>query len=172
MEDGKKASNASPATGTSGQKVVFRINQDKHAAFNEDGLSAIATKQDNIVVAMLKITREGHYTCNVRVEYEWKHPRCSSCKIFGCLKMGFKPQQEYRHVPKKSNASSSGNKNRGMKPTIEVSNSNPFDVLNSIDNDVEFGKLTLLDKDVNPLVPTGIVESDNKVEVVFNATAK
>ncbi|GKC08314.1 zinc finger, CCHC-type containing protein, partial [Tanacetum coccineum] len=37
----------------------------------------------NIVVAMPKITREGHYTCNFRVEYEWKPPRCSSCKVFG-----------------------------------------------------------------------------------------
>nr|GEY51192.1 zinc knuckle CX2CX4HX4C [Tanacetum cinerariifolium] len=26
---------------------------------------------------------EGHYTCNVRVEYKWKLPRCSSCKVFG-----------------------------------------------------------------------------------------
>ncbi|GKC11370.1 retrotransposon protein, putative, ty1-copia subclass [Tanacetum coccineum] len=58
-------------------------------AFSEDGLSAIATKlgrssyarvmiklradvelKDNIVMVMPKITREGHYTCNVRVEYE------------------------------------------------------------------------------------------------------
>nr|GEW19524.1 RNA-directed DNA polymerase, eukaryota, reverse transcriptase zinc-binding domain protein [Tanacetum cinerariifolium] len=37
----------------------------------------------NIVVAMPKITKEGHYTCNVRVEYEWKPPRCSFCKVFG-----------------------------------------------------------------------------------------
>nr|GFA86544.1 hypothetical protein [Tanacetum cinerariifolium] len=88
-------------------------------AFNEDALSAIATKlgtpimldsytsdmcmkslgsssyarvmiklradvelKDNIVVAMPKITSEGHYTCNVRVEYEWKPPRCLSCKVF------------------------------------------------------------------------------------------
>nr|GFB15184.1 hypothetical protein [Tanacetum cinerariifolium] len=28
---------------------------------------------------------------------------------------------------------------RGVKPTIEVSNSNPFDVLNSVDNDEELG---------------------------------
>ncbi|GKD55164.1 hypothetical protein Tco_1288551, partial [Tanacetum coccineum] len=41
-------------------------------------------------------------------------------------------------VPKKPNASSSGNKKKGVEPTIEVSNSNPFDVLNSVDN-VEFG---------------------------------
>ncbi|GJZ07809.1 hypothetical protein Tco_0542092 [Tanacetum coccineum] len=66
-------------------------------AFSEDGLSAIATKlgdvelKYNIVMAMPKITREGNYACNVRVEYEWKPPSCSSCKIFGhiheeCLK--------------------------------------------------------------------------------------
>nr|GEX69525.1 hypothetical protein [Tanacetum cinerariifolium] len=31
------------------------------------------------------------------------------------------------------------NKKKGVEPTIEVSNLNPFDVLNSVDNDVEFG---------------------------------
>nr|GEX14012.1 hypothetical protein [Tanacetum cinerariifolium] len=36
-------------------------------------------------------------------------------------------------------ASSSGNKKKGVEPTIKVSNSNPFDVLNSVDNDMEFG---------------------------------
>ncbi|GJU47780.1 hypothetical protein Tco_1217335 [Tanacetum coccineum] len=124
-------------------------------AFNEDGLSAIATKlgtplmldsytsemcmqswgrssyaramielqadvelKDNIVAAMPTIAREGHYTCNIRVEYEWKPPRL---------------------VPKKSTTSSSGNKKKGVEPSIEVSNSNPFEVLNSVDNDVELG---------------------------------
>ncbi|GKB20719.1 hypothetical protein Tco_0854642, partial [Tanacetum coccineum] len=51
----------------------------------------------------------------------------------------FKPHKEYRHVPKNPNACSSGNKNKSVKPTIEVNNSNPFDVLNSVDNDVELG---------------------------------
>ncbi|GKD43465.1 ribonuclease H-like domain-containing protein, partial [Tanacetum coccineum] len=118
---------------------------------------------------MPKIIKEGHYTCNVRVEYEWKPPRCSSCKVFGHIhkecpkntcagekktvkkpsqtsrgvpvgpKMAFKPQKEYPPVTKKPNASSSGNKKKGVEPTIEVSNSNPFDVLNSVNNDVEFG---------------------------------
>nr|GEU85754.1 hypothetical protein [Tanacetum cinerariifolium] len=97
-------------------------------------LRADVELKNNIVVAMPRIKGEGHYTCNVRVEYEWKPP--------------------------------SGNKKKGVEPTIEASNSNPFDVLNSIDNDVEFGKLRLLDNDVNPLVPTGIVESDSKVEVM------
>nr|GEV16943.1 hypothetical protein [Tanacetum cinerariifolium] len=51
----------------------------------------------------------------------------------------FKPQKEYRSVLKKPTASSSGNKKKGMVPTIEVSNSNPFEVLNSVDSDVELG---------------------------------
>nr|GEW36233.1 hypothetical protein [Tanacetum cinerariifolium] len=61
-------------------------------------LKADVELKDNIVVAMPKIARQGHYTCNVRVEYEWKPPR-------------------------------------------------------------------------NPLVPTGIVESDSEVELVFDETA-
>ncbi|GJX07467.1 hypothetical protein Tco_0195399 [Tanacetum coccineum] len=213
-------------------------------------LRADVELKDNIVVAMPKITRDGHYICNVHVEYEWKPPRYSSYKVFGhiheecpkntCVgekntmkkpsqtsqgvsvgpKVGFKPQKEYQHVPKKPNASSSGNKKKGVEPTIEVSNSNSFDVLNSVDNDVEFGtnegttnyinngatssgssfmnidndgefasntpigekidkierqickgKLRLLDNDGKPLFPTGIVESDCEVEVVFDETA-
>ncbi|GJS83772.1 hypothetical protein Tco_0750313 [Tanacetum coccineum] len=184
-------------------------------------LRADVELKDNIVVAMPKITREGHYTCNVRVEYEWKPPRCSSCKVFGHIheecpkntgagekktvkkpsqtsrgvpvgpKMGFKPQKEYRPVPKKPNASSSGNKKKGVEPTIEVSNSNPFDVLNSVDNDVEFGTnegtTNLVNNEATSSgssfmnidndgefasnTPIGIVESDSEVEVVFDETA-
>ncbi|GJV52050.1 retrotransposon protein, putative, ty1-copia subclass [Tanacetum coccineum] len=125
--------------------------------------------KDNIVVAMPKITEEGHYTCNIRVEYEWKPHTCASCKAFGhnheeCPKntgagetknlkktsqapkgipvgpkVGFKPTKEYRPVPKKHTANSSGNKKKGVDSTNKVSDSNPFEVLNSFDNDVEMG---------------------------------
>ncbi|GJR46831.1 hypothetical protein Tco_1314934 [Tanacetum coccineum] len=54
-------------------------------------------------------------------------------------KMGFRPHNEYQIVLKKPIASPSSNMKKGVEPTIEVSNSNPFDVLNSVDNDVEFG---------------------------------
>ncbi|GJT06514.1 hypothetical protein Tco_0840976 [Tanacetum coccineum] len=185
-------------------------------------LRADVELKDNIVMDMPKITREGHYTCNVHVEYDWKPPRCSSCKVFGHIHKECPKNTgaEYRPVPKHPNASSSGNKKKGAEPTIEVSNSNPFDVLNSVDNDVEFGtnggttnlvnnratssrssfmnidnngefasntpigekidkierqickgRLRLLDNDENPLVPTGIMESDSEVEVVFDETA-
>ncbi|GJU37055.1 copia protein [Tanacetum coccineum] len=119
-------------------------------AFSENGLSAIVTKlgtplmldsytsdmcmqswgrssyaramierradlelKDNIVVAMPKLTREAHYIC------------------VGEKKTMKKPSQTSRGVPV-------GPKNRCV-PTIEVSNSNPFEVLNSVDNDVELG---------------------------------
>ncbi|GKC45121.1 retrotransposon protein, putative, ty1-copia subclass [Tanacetum coccineum] len=134
--------------------------------------------KDTILVAMLKITGE-YYMCIVRVEYEWKPPRCFCCKVFGptqeeCpkniglgvaknlkkpsqtsrgvpigLKVGFKPTKEYRPVPKKPTANSSSNKKKCVVPTNEVSNLNPFDVFNSVDNDVELGtseEISNLDK--------------------------
>ncbi|GJQ92491.1 cytokinin dehydrogenase 3-like protein [Tanacetum coccineum] len=158
-------------------------------------LRADVELKDNIVMAMPNITRKVHYTCNVHVEYEWKPPRCSSCKVFRHIHEEC-PKNTCASEKKTPNASFSGNKKKGMEPTIEVSNSNPFDVLNSLDNDVEFGtnggttnllnnRATssgssfmnidndgeLLDNDGNPLVPTGIVESDSEVEVVFDETA-
>ncbi|GJX97545.1 cytokinin dehydrogenase 3-like protein [Tanacetum coccineum] len=190
-------------------------------------LKADVELKDNIVVAMPKITREGHYTCNNTGAGEKKtvkKPSQTSRGVPVGPKMGFKPHKEYnieyQPVTKKPNASSSGNKKKGVEPTIEVSNSNPFDILNSVDNDEEFGtnggtnnlvnneaissgsffmnidndgecasntpigakidkierqigegKLRLLDNDGNPLVPTGIVESDSEVELVFDETA-
>ncbi|GJY76452.1 hypothetical protein Tco_1199199 [Tanacetum coccineum] len=75
-------------------------------------------------------------------------------KIMG--ERGFKPHKEYRIVPKKPNASSSGNKKKDVKPTNEVSKSNPFEVLNSVYNDVELdllmdGQAILVDEADNPL---------------------
>nr|GEW53986.1 hypothetical protein [Tanacetum cinerariifolium] len=165
-------------------------------AFSEDGLSAIAIKlelradvklKDNIVVAMPKITKDGPLYIEKKTV---KKPSQTSRGVSVGPKMGFKPQKEYRHVFKKTTASSSGNKKKGVEPIIEVSNSNPFDVLNPVDNEGEFssntpigekidkikrqiyeGKLRLLDDDGNPLVPTGIVESDSEVRVVFDETA-
>ncbi|GJW37677.1 hypothetical protein Tco_0060597 [Tanacetum coccineum] len=149
-------------------------------------LRADVELKDNIVVAMPKITREGHYTCNVRVEYEWKPPRCSSCKIF-------------RHIHEEClKTTGAGEKKTVKKPNNDVefgTNEGTTNLVNNratlsgssfmnIDNNGEFasntligekidkierqiceGKLRLLDNDRNPLVPTGIVESDSEVEV-------
>ncbi|GJR28079.1 reverse transcriptase domain, reverse transcriptase zinc-binding domain protein [Tanacetum coccineum] len=139
-------------------------------AFSEDGLSAIVTKlelKDNIVAAMPKINGESYYTCNIRVKYKWKPPRCASCKVFGHVqdecpkntgtgemmnmkkisqipkgfsvgqKMGFKPKQVYQPVSKKTTANTSANTKKNVDPPKEVTN--PFEVLTSVENDEELG---------------------------------
>nr|GEV13502.1 hypothetical protein [Tanacetum cinerariifolium] len=101
--------------------------------FSEDGLSSIAMKdcyvrsmielctdvelEDTIVVPMPKLVGEGFYTCTIRVEN-------ISENLLGV------------RVP---TANTSGNKKKGVEPNKEVSNSNPFAVLNLVVNDVEFG---------------------------------
>ncbi|GKE70138.1 copia protein, partial [Tanacetum coccineum] len=49
--------------------------------------------------------------------------------------VGFKPPKEYRPVSKKPTTITSCTKKKGVEPTKEVSNSNPFDVLNWVEND-------------------------------------
>ncbi|GKB90838.1 hypothetical protein Tco_0963110 [Tanacetum coccineum] len=133
-------------------------------------LQADVELKDTIVVAMPKLVGEGFYTCTIRVEYEWKPPRCACCKVFGHVqdecpknigsgvaknlknpsqaprgvsvgpKVGFKPvKQVYRPVSKKNNANISGNKKKDAESRKEVNNTNPFDVLNSVENDVDLG---------------------------------
>ncbi|GJV78871.1 putative reverse transcriptase domain-containing protein, partial [Tanacetum coccineum] len=105
--------------------------------------------KDNIVAAMPKITEEGYYTCNIRVEYEWKPSMCACCKVFrhvlkecpknigvggtknwkktsqtpkGILvgqKLGFKPKQVYQPVSKKSTANTCGKKMNNSESTKE-----------------------------------------------------
>ncbi|GKA36054.1 hypothetical protein Tco_0722545 [Tanacetum coccineum] len=54
-------------------------------------------------------------------------------------KMGFKPKQVYQPIFKKSTANTCGKKMNNSESTKEVSKSNPFEVLTSIDNDVDLG---------------------------------
>ncbi|GJZ70120.1 ALP1-like protein isoform X1 [Tanacetum coccineum] len=55
-------------------------------------------------------------------------------------KVGFKPiKQVYRQVSKKNNVNTSGNNKKNVEVRKDVSNPNPFDVLNSVENDVDFG---------------------------------
>ncbi|GJV35729.1 retrovirus-related pol polyprotein from transposon TNT 1-94 [Tanacetum coccineum] len=168
--------------------------------------------KETIVVAMPKLFGEGFYTCTDRVEYEWKPLRCACCKVFGHIqkecpknpglgeaknlnkpsqttrgvpvgpKVGFKRAKEYRPLSKKPTTNTSGNKKKGVEPTKEVSNSNRFDVLNSVDNDGERlekliidGKVTLVDDDGKPLKKVdypGDHDSEDEVETVDNDIAR
>nr|GEU57977.1 putative reverse transcriptase domain-containing protein [Tanacetum cinerariifolium] len=95
--------------------------------------------KDNSVVAMLKLDGEGFYTYSDVVK-NMKKPSKTPKSVLVVPKVGFKPaKQVYKQLSKNNNVNTSGNKKKYMEPTIEVSNSNPFDVLNSIDNNVDLG---------------------------------
>ncbi|GKC08684.1 hypothetical protein Tco_1000294 [Tanacetum coccineum] len=113
-------------------------------------LRADVESKANIVAPMPKFNGEGYYTCNIRVEYEWKPPRCACCKVFGHVqeecpkntgtgetmnmkktsqipkgfpvgeKIGFKPKQVYQPVSKKDTANTSANKKKNVDPYKEV----------------------------------------------------
>ncbi|GJZ53862.1 zinc finger, CCHC-type containing protein [Tanacetum coccineum] len=184
-------------------------------------LRADVELKDNIIVAMPKIIREGHYICNVRVEYEWKPPRCETCKIFGhiheeCLKntcvsekktlkkpiqtsrgvpvgpkMGPKPQKEYRPVPKKSTASSSGTNGwttnlvnneatSSGSSFMNVDNSSTrttliIDKIGKFKELLTSGKATLVDEAGNPLKKVEFsddYDSEDEVASVDNDMAR
>ncbi|GJZ89519.1 hypothetical protein Tco_0661301 [Tanacetum coccineum] len=86
-------------------------------------------------------------------------------------KIEFKPKQVFQPFSKKSTANTCGKKKNNSKSTKKVSKSNLFEVLTSVDNDVDLGKLRFVDDDGNSLVPIGIVDSDSEVKVVFDETA-
>ncbi|GJR25059.1 reverse transcriptase domain-containing protein, partial [Tanacetum coccineum] len=69
-----------------------------------------------------------------------KKPRQAPTGVPVGPKVGFKPvKQVYRPVSKKNNANISGNKKKDAESRKEVNNTNPFDVLNSVENDVDLG---------------------------------
>ncbi|GJS39859.1 hypothetical protein Tco_0564902 [Tanacetum coccineum] len=163
-------------------------------------LRADVELKDKIIVAMPKITREGHYTCNVHVKYEWKPLRCSSCNVFGhvheeCTKNTCagekkkvkKPSQTSRGVPVgpkiawyqwgtnnlvNNEVTSSGSSFMNINNDGECASNTPIgEKIDKIERQIGEGKLRLLDNEWNPLVPTGIMESDSEVELVFDETA-
>ncbi|GJV73133.1 putative reverse transcriptase domain-containing protein [Tanacetum coccineum] len=119
-------------------------------------LRADVELKDNIVVAMPIIKGDGYYTCNNRVEYEWKPLRCACCKVFRHVheecpknigagatknlkrtsqtpkgipvgqKMGFKPRQVFQPVSKKSTVNTCGKKMNNSVSTKENSGAKPM----------------------------------------------
>ncbi|GJV20727.1 hypothetical protein Tco_1369747 [Tanacetum coccineum] len=171
--------------------------------------------KDSIVVDMPKLVGEGFNMCTIRVEYEWKAPRCSSYKVFGHVlnecpkkfisdvvkylnnprqatrgvpvgqKVSFKSTKEiYRLVSNKNDASTIGKKKQAEvsrheldgKGSLNVahgssSNTPIIDKIDKLERQMLDGKLMFVSDDGNPLVPTGNVDSESEVEVVFDETA-
>ncbi|GKD16849.1 hypothetical protein Tco_1206007 [Tanacetum coccineum] len=101
-------------------------------------------------------------------------------------KVGFKPvKQVYRPVSKKNNVNTSVNKKTYAESRKEVSNPKPFDVFNSVENDVDLGTnggtsnlaskevnsggmWDLVDKPLKNVVYSGDHNSEDQVEPVDN----
>ncbi|GJT71540.1 hypothetical protein Tco_1030826 [Tanacetum coccineum] len=127
--------------------------------------------KDTIVVAMPKLVGEGFYMCTIRVEYEWKPPRQATKGVLVGLNVSFKSTKPiYRPVSNNNGASTSSKKKQAEVSRQVVSNSNPFDALNSIENDDDLVRMRGFQSQ-NPLVPTRNVDSESEVEVVFDETA-
>ncbi|GJY46173.1 RNA-directed DNA polymerase, eukaryota, reverse transcriptase zinc-binding domain protein [Tanacetum coccineum] len=138
-------------------------------------LRADVELKDNIVVAMPKIIREGHYTCAGKKK-TMKKPSQTSRGVPVGPKMGFKPHKEYRPVPKNSTASSSGNKKKGEEPTIESSGTTPIiEKIRKFEDLLTSGQAILVDKDGNPLKKVefpGEDDSEDEVASVDNDMAR
>nr|GEW06751.1 hypothetical protein [Tanacetum cinerariifolium] len=62
-------------------QMVIRLRRSSYARAMIE-LWADVELKDTIMVAMPKRVGEGFYLCTIHVEYDWKPPRCSSCKIY------------------------------------------------------------------------------------------
>ncbi|GJY73533.1 hypothetical protein Tco_0477964 [Tanacetum coccineum] len=135
-------------------------------------LQADVELKDNIVVVMPKITREGFYTCNIRVEYEWKPPRCACCKVFGHV------QEE---CPKNIDAGETNNlkKPSQLLKVFRLARSSPsttsiIEKIDKIEKIIIDGKVTLVDNEGKPLkrvVSSGDYDSEDEVASADNEMA-
>ncbi|GKC87947.1 retrotransposon protein, putative, ty1-copia subclass [Tanacetum coccineum] len=123
-------------------------------AFGEDGLSAIATKLGQ---AMIELRADMELKENIVVAMP---------KIIG--------EGHYTCGGKTKNLKKTSQAPKGVDSTNKVSNSNPFEVLNSVDNDVEMvidGQAILVDRADNPLKKVeylGDHDSEDEVASVDN----
>nr|GEV52302.1 RNA-directed DNA polymerase, eukaryota [Tanacetum cinerariifolium] len=102
-------------------------------------LQADEELKDSIVVAMPNLVGEGYNMYTIRVYYEWKPLRCLSYKVFGHV-LNECPKKIFLDVVKNLNNPRQATKEKQAEVSRqEVSNSNPFNALNSIENDDELG---------------------------------
>ncbi|GJZ02975.1 hypothetical protein Tco_0520936 [Tanacetum coccineum] len=106
-------------------------------------LRADVELKDNIVMAMPKITGEGHIYVMSMLNMSGN---LLGVRLVRFLDIFLRNVQRIQVLVRRRLSRSLvkllevfRNKKKGVVPTIEVSNSNPFEVLNLVDNDVELG---------------------------------
>ncbi|GJX34993.1 hypothetical protein Tco_0246550 [Tanacetum coccineum] len=172
-----------PADNTPGNGVDVDVPVESIRAISERSSNARALIEvradvelkDNIVVAMYKLIGKGFIRdeCPKNIDSDVVKNMNKPSQTPRCVridpKVGFKlVKQVFTRVSKKNNVNTSGNKKKDVEPTIEVSNSNLFDVLNSVKNNVDLGtnerliierNVTFMDDEGKPL--TNVDSSDD-----------
>nr|GEX61306.1 zinc finger, CCHC-type [Tanacetum cinerariifolium] len=171
--------------------LVNRVRRSSYATIMIE-LQADVEVKDNIVVDMPKINEEWYYTCNVECpknpdlcagagETKKKKHSQSPKGILVGPKMAFKPNQEYRHVPKKNTLNSSGNKKICVDSTNKNVDNNStvttpiLDKIRKFKNIVIDGKAILVDEAGNPVEKVKHPDdhdSENEIALVDNDMAR
>nr|GEX79281.1 hypothetical protein [Tanacetum cinerariifolium] len=136
-------------------------------------LQADVELKDIIVVAMPKITREGHFTC-AGEKKTVKKPSQTSRGIPVGPKIGFKPHKEYRPVLKNSTASSSDNKKKVWKLLLSSGTTLIIEKIGKFEDLLTSRQAILVDKVGNPLKKVefpGEYDSEDEVASVDNDMA-
>ncbi|GJX71051.1 reverse transcriptase domain-containing protein [Tanacetum coccineum] len=130
--------------------------------------------KEEMVIAIPNVEDDGEVFHSVRVDYEWKPPRCGMCMIFGhddklCLKwvVGIPMNDGFRtdKVASGSMATISGTKEEGQS-VIHI-----VDKINVLEKQILECKLVLVDDDGKPLEKVdypGDLGNDDEVEPVDN----
>nr|GEX40757.1 hypothetical protein [Tanacetum cinerariifolium] len=112
-------------------------------------LRADGELKDTIVVAMPKLLGEGFNLCTIHVTKNLNNSRHATRGVPVGLNVSIKSSKQiYRHISNKNGASTSGKNKQPEVSKQEVSNSNPFDALKSIENDDDFGTNVGISKSV------------------------
>nr|XP_043639249.1 uncharacterized protein LOC122610319 [Erigeron canadensis] len=131
------------------KEVWVKMHDVPLEAFTEDGFSMLATKhgkpgrhsyakalievnsanelRKDVVVAVPSLNDDGYSMETVKIEYEWKPPRCNDCKIFGHVREQCPMQQKAGDTK----IQGEGSKKAGIsKVRDDVTLSNPYSLLN------------------------------------------
>ncbi|GJT40067.1 putative reverse transcriptase domain-containing protein [Tanacetum coccineum] len=148
-------------------------------------LRADVELKDNIMAAMLKITREGYYTCNICIKYEWKPPRCACCKVFGhdkeeCPKnIGNGEMKNLKKTSQTSRGTNGGTSYKASQATnssgssfwnVDASSPSTTPVIEKIDKIEKLiieGKVTLVDNYVKLFALGDLIDLDILLKIIM-----
>nr|GEU84215.1 putative ribonuclease H-like domain-containing protein [Tanacetum cinerariifolium] len=157
---------------------VAGIDGDGNKTIAMIDLRADEELKDSTTLAMLKLIGKGFNMCTIRVEYEWKLPRCLSLKVFRHI-LNECPKKIVSNVVKNLNnprqATRGGSSKSFGKGTLNVahgssSNTHIIDTIDKLECQILDGKLMCVDDEGNLLVPIGNVDSKSEVEVCLMKT--